>query len=552
MASSYKKIQDYDYILWGIGSPVVVEKMRLCFDRVYGVNVLQITFRNVSNLKMYGLSISITLKNDEGKQIHAPIDFNYYAMEVATGKTFGGSEDIVVEKEATRFEITVTGADLAGGVRVFEKSPLDRIPVGNPLETLGELEEPFRAKLKEKYPKIKPAVVCEERNNYWRCVCDRIWPDDINNCANCKTDRAELLEILPELKAEERRRREEERRRAKEEAEQRLQEAKEAEEERKREEEKKRLEHEKKLREEQERLEEEERLRQEAEEERKRKRKKALLIGTPILVLLIAVVALAMFMKSRHQSRDLVSSETKISDEATRDTDKIEQTLPETEAATKAPEKEPDKEKAALPGPLFIIGEDMTPTEEEALWRLFGRAAEAFKDAETIRIPGYWGHTYMDSFIGRENVEDLAKSGMMILPRDDDKGLRISMYNITYFTEDDYASLLLEMGYENADVVIASPAASSGSTAMLGLYIKEARMLSASGQAIGVATAKGSINIRSGPGTEYPVLTTVTSGTELEVLEITETGWLKIAWPQSETGYAYTSNRTGTYYEFDQ
>ena len=549
MASSYKKIQDYDYILWGIGSPVVVEKMRLSFDRVYGVNVLQITFRNVSNLRMYGLSISLTLKNEDGKVVHAPIDFNYYAMEVATGKTFGGSEDIVVEKEAAIFEVTVTGADLAGGVRQYEKVPLEKIPIGHPLETLEELEEPFRAKLKEKYPKIKPVAVCEEKSYYWRCVCDRIWPDDIQTCTYCKTDKTELNDILQEVKDEARKRKEEERRLSKEEAERRLKEAKEAEEARKEEEEKKRLEREKKLREEQERLDEEERLRREAEEARKAQRKKALMIGIPALILIVGIVALTIFMKSRHQSRDFKIDETSVSDEAeTRDSDIMKETKPK--PTEKAVMEAPLEEEEKQPGPLLVMGAEMSNLEDKAIRRLFGFSDEEMESAEFIRIPNSWGHIYLDSVIGKENVEDYGKSGIMVVPRDDNRGLNISLYNITYYTESDFADELRAIGYENADVVVAASEASSGSTAMLGLYMKEAQILSESGETIGTAVARGSINVRSGPGTEYPVLTTVEKGTELEVFEITDNGWLKILWPDSEVGYAYTSNSSGSYYDF--
>ena len=211
-ASSYRKLQDYEDTLWVYGSPVVVEKMRLQFDKNYGVNVLQITFRNVSKLAMYGLSISVTLKGDDGRDVHTPIDFNYYAMEVQTGKTFGNNEDIVVEPEAVNFEITVKGADLANGITYYDKVKLEKIPNGQPLESLEDFEEPYIERVQELYPKAKIHYFGESKREYWRCTCGRIWPHEIKKCTYCKTDKEGLMDVLSDLKEEERQRQEEEQR----------------------------------------------------------------------------------------------------------------------------------------------------------------------------------------------------------------------------------------------------------------------------------------------------------------------------------------------------
>lgn len=83
----------------------------------------------------------------------------------------------------------------------------------------------------------------------------------------------------------------------------------------------------------------------------------------------------------------------------------------------------------------------------------------------------------------------------------------------------------------------SAPAASSGNT-------------SYAGKGIGTATAKASMNIRSGAGTSHKSYGTISKGTVAEVLEILASGWYKIVWPGASCGYAYTSNSGGQYYSY--
>lgn len=70
------------------------------------------------------------------------------------------------------------------------------------------------------------------------------------------------------------------------------------------------------------------------------------------------------------------------------------------------------------------------------------------------------------------------------------------------------------------------------------------------GKGIGTATAKASMNVRSGSGTSHSSYGTISVGTKVEVLEILSNGWYKIVWPGASCGYAYTSNSTKTYYSY--
>lgn len=67
---------------------------------------------------------------------------------------------------------------------------------------------------------------------------------------------------------------------------------------------------------------------------------------------------------------------------------------------------------------------------------------------------------------------------------------------------------------------------------------------------IGYAIAKTAIHIRAGSNTTFKSYGIIKAGTQLEVLEILNNGWYKVIWTQSENGYAYTSNVSGSYYDY--
>ncbi|MCD8286173.1 MAG: SH3 domain-containing protein [Clostridia bacterium] len=71
-----------------------------------------------------------------------------------------------------------------------------------------------------------------------------------------------------------------------------------------------------------------------------------------------------------------------------------------------------------------------------------------------------------------------------------------------------------------------------------------------SGTGIGTAVAKCSMNIRSGAGTSYGTVGSVSTGTAVEVLEILSSGWYKIVWPGASCGYGYTSNVNDKYWTY--
>lgn len=66
---------------------------------------------------------------------------------------------------------------------------------------------------------------------------------------------------------------------------------------------------------------------------------------------------------------------------------------------------------------------------------------------------------------------------------------------------------------------------------------------------IGTAIAKGSMFVRPSE-TSSSNYGTVQKGGKVEVVELLASGWMKIVWAKSPTGYAYTSNRNNKFYTY--
>ena len=538
MASRYKKLAEFNDVLYTMDSPVVVEKMVHNFDSMYGVNVLQIHFRNVSGGALYGLSLGLDLYNHMGKKFKS-IEFNYYAMEVAHGKTFGGTEDIMVEPEAVRFEINVLGADLEGGVRFHDKLSLDKTPNPVPVSIYaGEFEKLYIERFEKTWPKARLVCAPEKRPDFWRCTCGRIWPHDAPKCTICKIKASENFALLPAIKKEEKEKADKARM-EKEEAAFRAEEEARAIEEAHAREEKKRKEAAERAKQEAELNAMEEKAAAEAAEKKKKQRRKAYIAA----ISAAAVLCLFMFyivpeVQSYHQRRNELAA-----------TDSAIQ--PEDKSGGEQADKqgEGEQKKASYEIPFMVMGDGIDNTNSELMWRLLGNSLEGVTDYEKMDVTTNEGHIYMDGVIGRDNVEASAVSGVIVCP-ETEGGINIDMFNIGYYTEKDFREQIESMGIDNANVVVAAPTRSSGSTAMLGLLKFAGRTKGTEGKEIGVAVAKHNMNIRTGNSIRENRIATVPVGTELKVLDITENSWYKILWPSAENGYAFTSNTGGEYYDF--
>jgi len=558
-ASQYRKILESNSVLWNPESPVVIERLRLQYDRLYGTNVLQLTIRNVTQLNIYGLSIKIIMKTESGTLIDQDVAYNYYGMEVEPNKYFGADEDIVVEKEAMQFEIHVFRAELGDGQTYRGDAKLAPMPVPQAVESFGEYTDAFVERLTAQQPKIKIICAPEKKDTWWRCVCQRIYPNSMTECPYCKIEAETLLNIVPTLKKEQKMKELEEAQREKKRRE---------EEDRQRKEEEERLQKEKEEREaaeraEVERREEEARLRrEEAEAEMKSieaRRKKILSIVIPsvagaLLIALFCIFLLPeMLTKLRPEQTTEAPSSAPTTEEPVTEEPTTEPTTESTEApTTEEPTTEPTRPVTDDRLPIVVLGEDLSMSGERTMWRLFGVTEEELGKHDTVLVSSANATRCLGYVYGPSNMESTAISGMLVIPAAEGTGLDITMYNISYCSEQMYAEMLGELGFTDAKVIVAAPDNATGSTAMTGLKILAGQLSDDSGDVVGYAVSRVAMNVRTGPGVDYSLYQSIPAGTVISVLEVLENGWYRIVWENAPEGYAYTSNSDGKYYSFGQ
>lgn len=136
--------------------------------------------------------------------------------------------------------------------------------------------------------------------------------------------------------------------------------------------------------------------------------------------------------------------------------------------------------------------------------------------------------------VSKDNWTGVQKQNLM------NTGAFILYTDSKYLTQSDYlkrGDILLYEGHHTAVVL------NNGS--------KAEPVVNYTGKGIGYATAKTSMNIRTGASTSYPVIQTISAGTKLEVLEKLSNGWYKIVWTNVSLGYAYVSNAGGGYFKYE-
>lgn len=109
-----------------------------------------------------------------------------------------------------------------------------------------------------------------------------------------------------------------------------------------------------------------------------------------------------------------------------------------------------------------------------------------------------------------------------------------------YLTQDTYlrrGDILLYEGHHTAVVL------SNGSNTKPAIDYR--------GKGIGFAVSLGSMHIRTGSSTSYPIVDTIGPGTKVEVLEVLANGWYKIVYPHITVGYAFVSNAGDGYFRYE-
>ena len=492
-----KKMKDYWQTLYEEYSPVVVDKMHLYYNNDYGVNALQITFRNVTLQTIYGLSIVIETFDEEGNPTpDGQVEYNYYDLEVPSGKNFGNLEDIVMEDEADSFTIRVIRAEYADGQGFRGDVLLRPMPDPKPLEELGDLEKGFRARVAEKKPALKLHCIPEKKSYYWRCSCKRIYSKEMTKCRACNVERDWITGIIPQMKEEIRLAEEEKAARIFREQQEK---------ERLQKEEEERLAEEARQKEEEDeiaRLAEDEARRQEAEEaaareeaecrereEALRKKKKMQKILIALAVLCVAGGAGYKGVTAYQEHARLEAQKKKEAEEEAKKKAEEEKKQQEEEEAKKKAEEEQKKaeeekkkqeeeeakrqaeEEASYGQDIVIMGVNLTDQEKSVVMRLMGMDQSELDQSIVIPVSMAQEAEYTGTTNASGVYANVSKSCTRIRRTKPGSGLQISLFNITSCTEDMYRAELQKAGINDAEVVVASANLSAGTVALAGISI---------------------------------------------------------------------------------
>lgn len=130
----------------------------------------------------------------------------------------------------------------------------------------------------------------------------------------------------------------------------------------------------------------------------------------------------------------------------------------------------------------------------------------------------------------RNTVENLTKAGFTVLT--DNKYLKNGDYllpgDILLYVNH-HVAMNVTKGKKAEEITIDTPTA---------------------GEIIGIAIAKGTMNIRSSHSKEASSYGTVKPGTKLNVLEVLSNSWYKVQYDKAPQGFAYTSNQNNKYYSY--
>ena len=476
--SDHTVLKEDEHYRYGAEGPVVLENMRLCYHSLYGVNVLQLTFRNVTGQTLYELGIHIeAFDKDDHPVLSEPLEYNYYGIEVENGALFGEKEDIVMETEAVRFEITVCRAELMYGKMFRGDVVLKEMPEPKDITALGEFSKPFQKRYKALYPNVP--LVCAPENEawYWRCTCGHIYSHAVRKCPECGVEHDAMLNIVPELEEEKRRKLEyeAEQERIRQEEEARL--ALEAE--------KARIEEERKKQQqlEMERLAEEKAKQIALENEQKRKeelalsnarKKKLTIAGCGLVAVLVVVfIVVKLFSSPKDEGEitaSIVPSGSVVADEASESI--VSSVVPSesvvSSVVSSAAEPAADETYGKS---VAVIGEDITGEDRRLVLRLIGMDEDDFQNYVVVTVTNKQEHEYLDDQLGAAKVGKKSLSCLLITPTAPGSGINISMYNINYCTEEMYRQALEAAGIKDADVYVAAPYASAGTSALTGIYL---------------------------------------------------------------------------------
>ncbi len=113
----------------------------------------------------------------------------------------------------------------------------------------------------------------------------------------------------------------------------------------------------------------------------------------------------------------------------------------------------------------LVLGADLSEAQQETVLRLMG-----VSDTSGYSV-SYTTHAeeeeYFGAYLSASVLGTKALSSILLIPQEEGSGIDITLYNISYCTEEMYQSALIDAGVSDVKVIVAGPISLSGTCALV-------------------------------------------------------------------------------------
>ncbi len=114
---------------------------------------------------------------------------------------------------------------------------------------------------------------------------------------------------------------------------------------------------------------------------------------------------------------------------------------------------------------VISLGEDLKEEQKNEILEIF----DVTDDTKIIYVTNEEEKKYLGRYIDEDIIGNRAISSAYVKSLDDDSGIDVETYNITWVTKKMYMNALVTAGVKNAKVKVASPVKVSGTAALTGI-----------------------------------------------------------------------------------
>mgnify|MGYP001297132615 CR=1 FL=1 len=120
----------------------------------------------------------------------------------------------------------------------------------------------------------------------------------------------------------------------------------------------------------------------------------------------------------------------------------------------------------ASPTEVVSLGADLTEAQKKQMLEFFGVSES---DVMMLTVTNAEVREYLKGIASEDKIGTKSISCAYVKPAPKNSGIKVTTHNITWVTEEMYASAMITAGIENAEVIAAAPFKVTGTTALTGI-----------------------------------------------------------------------------------